>query len=288
MPRITKNVLGKMTLTVMFLLACTGSLAVGTVATVIEALAPPRYDVALGNVPEPTAAAWSIVDAETGEILAERNPDIPYPIASVTKLSAATVIAARDDLFSTTTVIWADLAADGRAGRLRAADEYDLHTLLFPLLLESSNDAAATLSRTEPSLVEDMNAFALNAGLAHTAFADASGLSPGNVSTAADLAAFLHTIYTDDRHVLDITELPSYLTRENGWLNNNPFVGIPAYAGGKHGYTPEAGHTAVAIFHETMRGGYTRSIGYVLLESEDLVGDMEQLRAYVSTNISYK
>lgn len=287
MPRITKNVLGKMTLTVMFLLACTGSLAVGTVATVIEALAPARYEVALGDVPHTTAPAWSIFDAETGEILAERDSDTPYPIASVTKLSAATVIAARDDVFSTTTVLWSDLAADGRAGRLRAADEYDLHTLLFPLLLESSNDAAATLARTEPSLVGDMNSFVERLGLAHTTFADASGLSPQNVSTAADLAAFVHAIYADDRHVLDITELPSYLTRSNGWLNNNPFVGMPSYAGGKHGYTPEAGHTAVAIFNEELKGGQTRPIGYVLLGSDDLVGDMEQLRTYVSKNVSY-
>ena len=71
-----------------------------------------------------------------------------------------------------------DVAAEGRAGKLEAGQKYVLRDLLFPLLLESSNDAAAVFERTLGKI-----------SFPQVQLADASGLSSYNVASASDLAA---------------------------------------------------------------------------------------------------
>lgn len=281
------RVFGNITLWLLMALAGGSSLMVGGVLTAVEIFAPPGYFVSLSDTPASTAAAWIAFDATTGEVFTETNAAAQMPIASVTKLPAAAVAYTTTDLWATTTVRYDDVAASGRAGKLVVGEVYNLYTLLFPLLLESSNDAAAVFTRTAPTLVDDMNAYASSLGLTHTTFVDTSGLARGNVSTAKDLAHLLADMYQVNRHVIDITGLPLYLSPDTGWVNNSPFASSPEYVGGKHGYTPEAQHTAVAIFEEHF-GDKTRAVGYVILGSDDLAGDMKALRDYVTTHVSLK
>ena len=96
-----------------------------------------------------------------------------------------------------------------------------------------------------------------------------------------------HTYYTN-RHLIDISGLSSYLTPQNGWINNNPFALDDAYMGGKHGYTPEAKLTAVSLFEEKLANGSVRVIGYVLLGSNNLEHDMSLLRNHVQHNVSFQ
>lgn len=279
---------GRITFSFVLACACAGALAVGFLATTVEYLSPPRYRVTLGEAPPVTAAAWSVFDSETGEVLLAQNADTPLPIASIAKLAVAAAIYRSDTLFSTTTVTWSDVAAEGRAGSLAAGETYTRHALLFPLLLESSNDAAATLFRSDSTLVERMNAFADEKGLAMTHFADTSGISSANVSTAGELAALAHAIYAHERHLIDITALPYYASPERGWRNSSPFAGRSDYRGGKHGYTPAARHTAVALFEEELMGGSVRTIGFVVLRSDNLADDVAKLREYARTQVEYK
>lgn len=272
----------------MFALAIAGSIGVGVLLSAVEVFAPPRYHVDIVNESMPQAASWLVFDVESGRVLNAHAPDTPYPIASITKFPAASVFYTRADMTATTTIMWVDTRPDGRAGRLTVGDTYTLHTLLFPLLLESSNDAAATLVRVYPTLIDDMNAYAASLDLQNTAFADASGLSARNVSTASELSVIMRDIYDRAEHIVDITGLPSYLNSINGWMNNNPFRDIPGYRGGKHGYTNTAGFTAIAYVDESFQNGHTRTIGYIILESDDLADDMAKLRAYVRDHVVYQ
>lgn len=283
-----RRVPGNIALWLLVLIGSVSSVAVGGFMTAVEIFAPPGFFMTFDDAVEPRASAWIAFDAATGEVFAEKNANAQLPIASVTKLPAASLVFRMHDPWATTTVSWRDTAAEGRAGKLVAGEEYDLHTLMFPLLLESSNDAAAVFSRTVATLTDDMNGYSTSLGLTHTAFADTSGLSDANVSTAEELAAMLRDLYTESRHVLDITALPSYIRGEHGWINNNPFVDVPEYRGGKHGYTPAARHTAVAVFEERLRGGNTRPVGYVVLGSDNLEGDMTALREYVRDHVQYE
>ena len=230
-----------------------------------------------------------VFDVATGQSIYQRDANTVRPLASVTKLLSSAMFYAHASHTASTTITWHDVATEGRAGRLKAGQVYQNDVLLFPTLLESSNDAAVAMVRVSPvPLVAAMNAYAQDHGLTHTHFTDSSGLSAGDVSTARELASLVTDLRHQYPHIFDITELPLYFNHINAWLNNNPFVHEAGYAGGKHGYTDAADFTDVAYFNETLPSGSQRLVGYVLLHSNDLTGDMKTLRAYVQQHVRYE
>lgn len=234
------------------------------------------------------ASSYLIYDVETGTEVASKNSTETFPIASVTKLVTAAMFYKDTDLYATTSIQWSDLNTEGEAGRLAYAQEYTHRELLFPLLLESSNDAAAVILRVKPDLLEKMNAYAASLGLSNTTFADTSGLSDKNVSTAYELSLLMETLYKHDPHIFDITKLSQFVGTYTGWMNNNPLAHEDGYHGGKHGYTLAANRTDVAFFEETIATGQKRTIGYVILGSENIKEDMALLRDLVQHNVRFE
>src|SRR5678815_6159090 len=80
----------------------------------------------------------------------------------------------------------------GTKSRLRLGAELPRHERLRLALMSSDNRAASSLARTYPggtrAFVAAMNAKAAELGMTHTRYADPTGLSAQNVSTANDLA----------------------------------------------------------------------------------------------------
>ncbi len=278
-------------LSALFVLTCLFAVGIFLVvaATVEETLThTPTLSLRELPPPEVTAAAVYVVDRETGMVLYERNADAPLPIASVTKLFSAAAFWAGTDPLGTSTISWQDVAEEGRSGRLQGGQTYQNRELLFPALLESSNDAAAAMERNAPfDLIAAMNTFALEAGARTTQFADASGISDDNVSTAKDVATLFSAVLTNEPHIIDITTLPKYLNHVNAWQNNSPFIAMEGYMGGKHGYTNAANRTAVARFRDVTEAG-EREVVYVLLSSDDLTADMQALRAYTGAVVGFE
>jgi D-alanyl-D-alanine carboxypeptidase len=235
-----------------------------------------------------SAASFVVFDLQSGTILASKNPDAVLPIASVTKLVTAAQFYAHVKPLATTSITWSDVDTDGAAGRLHPHEIYTYNELLYPLLLDSSNDAAAAMGRVYPDLLSNMNAYVRGLGLTKTSFADTSGLSTHNVSSAHELTVMALDLFKTAPHVFDITRLPQFIGTYTGWINNNPMVGQKGYRGGKHGYTPEANRTIVAFFDEQIATGQTRTIGYVVLGSSDLRKDMSHLRAQTQENVRLK
>ena len=124
-------------------------------------------------------------------------------------------------------------------------------------------------------------------GADHAHFADASGLSPDNTASARDLMYFSRAVGEKYPFVYDISELPQYIGSYTGWLNNNPVFNTDSYRGGKHGYTPEAGRTLVAQFSEHFAAG-DRTLGYIILGSNNLPTDVATLREYTATSVQYQ
>jgi D-alanyl-D-alanine carboxypeptidase len=246
----------------------------------------PQYQV-LSELPDISAPAYLVFDLENGEVLASKESEEVMPIASVTKLATAVAAVNTLDLEKEVKVTYSDLMADGRAGKLEAGDSYLLRELLFPLLLESSNDAAALFERvTEDKIIDEMNSLASLLGMTDTVFADASGLSDNNVSTAEDLSLLLSYIGANEPYVFDITALKQYIGPHTGWANNSPVIDS-GYIGGKHGYTYAANRTLAVVFEEDF-GATKRPMGYVILGSEDLASDTEMLRSFVSSSVVFE
>lgn len=246
----------------------------------------PKYQVS-GDIPSLSATAFGIYDLVSGEVLLSHNAETALPIASVTKLATAAVLVSGYNLEERAAITESDLLGEGRAGNLEAGEEYTYHELLFPLLLESSNDAAEVYARvTDNALVSEMNHLAQMLNLTQTNFVDASGLSDSNISSVTDLQGLLRYIYQETPLVLDITRLRNYVGPYKAWTNNSP-VKKQDYRGGKHGYTEAAGRTALAIFAEDFNAG-ERQLIYVVLGSENLALDIETLRNFSADSISYK
>ncbi len=237
-------------------------------------------------LPELTASAYAVFDVRTGALLAAVNEEKVLPIASVTKLFTAATVVQNVPLDTALTVIAADVATEGRSGRLSAGEEYTVHELLFPLLLESSNDAAAALTRAREDFIKEMNLYTKAIGMTEAQFADASGLSDNNVASVKDLAVGTSYLYRTTPHIFDITQLEERVGPYVPWANNSQVLS-EAYRGGKNGYTEAAGKTIVALFAEELTGGKA-TLGYVVLGSENSTKDLASLRAFAQTGVVLK
>jgi serine-type D-Ala-D-Ala carboxypeptidase (penicillin-binding protein 5/6) len=145
--------------------------------------------------PRPPVSAPSaiVVEASTGETVFAKAADTRRSIASTTKLMTALLTLERAKLSDTMTAArYRPLPSESRIN-LRAGERMQVSDLLRALLLESANDAAATLAEgiagSRPAFVRLMNARARQLGLRNTHYANPVGLDePGNYSSARDLA----------------------------------------------------------------------------------------------------
>jgi len=231
-----------------------------------------RQILAGGTPPPPiNAKAYIIGDLDTGEVLWQKNEEQSLPIASITKLITTMVMRARMDPLMETTVSSRARATYGTQGNLEIGETLKVEELLYPLLLESSNDAAEVIAESmgRERFIVAMNDEASKLGLNATRLVDPSGLSPENVSTAKDLFALARHYYKDDKETLSLTTLLQHRAAGHRWINPNKLVrgGDERYLGGKTGYIPEAGLTSVALF-SIPRGEFQRdNIAVILLRS---------------------
>ncbi len=222
------------------------------------------------RAPELTTSTWGVFDPFTGSVRYGSDVDTVTPIASITKLFTAYAVLESGKGPSTTRILWSDVNAEGRAGKLVYNETYTLDELLFPLLIESSNDAGTALARVLGEQYSEVIAtLSQSESLTATHIADGTGLSKDNTSTIRDLARFYAHVSERYPRITDITQLRMYLGQHGGLLNNDPLRTFPEFRGGKHGYTPEAGKTFVGTF--SLSSG--RQVGIVLLGSTDLEKD---------------
>lgn len=227
-------------------------------------------------------AAGLVFDVERGEVLWARNPGKRRPIASLTKMMTALLIAERHRPGERVLVSRKAVRVEGsRIGVLRAGRRVPLRGLFAGLILASGNDAAAALAQHDAgsiaSFVARMNERATELGLECTLFAGPAGLQDrGNRSCAYDLAALARATLAEDWVAATVRmrsiELPFPVKGGSLSLANNHYFaqrGIPGIPGAtvtgvKTGYTNGAGRCYVTTAR--LRGSH---LGVVLLDSED-------------------
>ena len=154
---------------------------------------------ALAQGPNLLSQAALILDARSGEPIYAKNANAVTPIASITKLMTAMVVLdAQQNLDQLLTVDVEDLDyLKASRSRLSIGSELSRREMLQLALMSSENRAASTLGRFYPgglaAAVAAMNAKAKALGMTNTHYVDTTGLSPGNVSTARDLAVLVQT-----------------------------------------------------------------------------------------------
>jgi serine-type D-Ala-D-Ala carboxypeptidase (penicillin-binding protein 5/6) len=235
------------------------------------AMGAPPVEVEFENEP----AAGILFDVDSGEVLWEHDSGERRPIASLTKMMTALVVAQRHGPGEDVAITPEALAYEGSGmGVLPKGREVELETLLRGLILVSGNDAAIALAQHDAGSVDDfvrrMNRAREKYGLTCSRFTSPHGLQDrGNYSCARDLAA-LARADLDNRRIAGImaTDQAHFpFPIKGGFLdlyNNNPFIrnGTAGITGVKTGYTDAAGRCYVT----TQRVG-DRHLGVVLLDS---------------------
>lgn len=141
------------------------------------------------------------VDAATGEVLSQNQPDVAGHPASVTKLMTMLLVlediqAGKTTLATRVKVTKAAAGVGGSQVWLAPGEQFPVEELLYAIMLQSANDAAVALAidraGTVPAFVERMNRRAVELGMLRTRFVTPNGLTTGagphDTTTARDLA----------------------------------------------------------------------------------------------------
>jgi D-alanyl-D-alanine carboxypeptidase (penicillin-binding protein 5/6) len=221
--------------------------------------------------------AGLLFDVDTGRVLWRRDPTRVLPIASLTKIMTALVVADRVPRGAKVRITKEALRYRGSGvGILPRGKRIGVNTMLHGLLLPSGNDAAIALAQRAAGSVRAfvglMNARARRMGLLCTRFSSPDGFRhSGTHSCAGDLAAMARAVLRQPRLARIVRRRQAVLPFpvKGGRLylySSNPLLrmGYRGATGLKTGYTVEAGRCLVA----TARRGPLK-LGVVLLNSRD-------------------
>jgi len=235
-----------------------------------------------------------VFDTSNGQPIYAKGADAVTPIASVTKLMTAMVVLDEaQSLDESVSVSIADLdLLKGSHSRLRLGTELSRRDMLRIALMASENRAASSLARHYPggtdAFVQAMNQKAQSLGMVNTRFADSTGLSSENVSTANDLARMVQAAATYPL-IREFTTTPSHYVELQpsgqllGFNNTNSLVKSGAWdiQVSKTGFIREAGKCLVMLVNIA-----SRPVVIVLLDSLGRltrIGDANRVKYWLET-----
>ncbi|OUS23488.1 D-alanyl-D-alanine endopeptidase, partial [Gammaproteobacteria bacterium 45_16_T64] len=226
-----------------------------------------------------------------------KHADWVTPIASITKvMTAMVVLDSQQGLNEWVVIPKSDHETRKNAySRIRIGSKLTRSDLLRLALMSSENLAAYSLANSYPGGVEafvnQMNAKAKSLGMMNTQFADASGLSTNNLSTAADLLKMVKAA-AEYEEIREYSTTPRFTARFKGpryslnYGNTNRLVHRDSWDIGlsKTGYLSEAGRCLVLL--SKLEG---RPVAMVLLDAFGKVtplGDAQRVKRWLTTGSS--
>jgi D-alanyl-D-alanine carboxypeptidase (penicillin-binding protein 5/6) len=219
--------------------------------------------------PDVRDVAWLIADADTGEVLAAKNPHAHLLPASTLKTLTAIHLLPRIAPETVLTATSTAANAEGTRVGMVAGATYTARQLFQALIMSSANDAAYGLANLNGGLdktVAELNTLAGELGAHDTVVADPSGLdAPGQHSSAYDLALFGRAAIAMPAYVtLATTKTATFpaeaarasRTRSTYAIGNHNRLlwNYPGTIGVKNGFTKAAHRTFIGA---ATRGGRT-------------------------------
>lgn len=239
------------------------------------------------NVLEPDirAKAFAIFDTRSEKFLVQKNLKARLPIASVTKLLTAIVIAEQVNPSSEIFITKEAINADNEGGEDFYLNEVFAAKELFKaMLVKSSNDAAAAfkifMNEKGINLVDEMNKKAKDVGMSNSVFYDPAGLDDRGYSTVEDLVKLIDysVRYPEIQNALlsKHVRIKSADGRFSHDIENtNKLLGVVSdIVAGKTGFTDGAMGTMVLKVNLPQYGS---SLIAVVLGSDDRLGDTKRL-----------
>jgi serine-type D-Ala-D-Ala carboxypeptidase (penicillin-binding protein 5/6) len=246
--------------------------------------------------PEISAEGAILVDADTGEVLFEKNADTRYYPASITKILTGLLVVENADLssmvtFSTSAVTGLDKGAVVLG--VKAGESFSVRDCMYALLLKSANEVANGLaehvSGSVSAFAQLMTQRARQLGCTNTNFTNPHGLTNVNhYTTARDMAIIARACYANEV-LLEFNSTTNYtfpatITSPNGpkltmghkMMHESDSRYYEGVIAGKTGYTSAAGNTLVTY----AKRGDTRLITVILKSKQTHYEDTKALLDY--------
>jgi D-alanyl-D-alanine carboxypeptidase (penicillin-binding protein 5/6) len=209
--------------------------------------------------PPPTLASSSylLIDANSQEVLVERNSAKRIPPASLTKIMTAYIVEEElksgrlkgDEMAPISVEAW---RTGGSKMFIREGTEVAVDDLLKGIIIQSGNDASVAIAEyiagSEDAFADMMNQQARALGLKNSSFLNATGLpNDDHYSTAEDLARLTIALIRDHPEQYKLYSQRSYKFNDIAQPNRNKLLWRDRSVDGvKTGYTAAAGYCLVA------------------------------------------
>lgn len=231
--------------------------------------------VSLNSV-QTTAQSAIVVSLYNDQVLYQKNPERPMPLASLTKLVTAKV-ADNQLTKEKVSINKMDEFSEYGDGKLAEGDSWDKQELIDYTLVTSSNDGAHSLqanSKNASAFTDNMNTLVASIGLSNTYFYNETGLDHddtgilGSKGTAKDMSKILSYLIKDNISLYEKTKHGTIhvSTPEGNQIatNTNEVADvIPGLLVSKTGYTDLAGGN-LAIVADM---GLNEPVAFVVLKS---------------------
>ncbi len=218
-------------------------------------------------------------------VVATKQSDNPIPMASIAKIVTALVILDKSPIESgqkgdTITLsardedyYWEYAAIQGTLTPVTAGYTISQYEALQTILLPSSNNMADTLVdnyfESMDEYIDYANNYLNEQGITNTKVVDATGFSPGSVSTPYDLIK-LGQLALNNPVVAEIVAQPKANVAVAGEiLNYNILIEEPGITGIKPGFTDEAGICLLFSSKIPSASGDTRDLIAVVMGGKD-------------------
>ena len=210
-----------------------------------------------GVAPSISAKSAILIEVSSGNVIFSKNADEILPMASTTKIMTALVALESCDVSKEISVSPEAIGVEGSSIYLYPEERLTLEDLLYAMLLESANDAAAAIAIEVGESIEGfadmMNKKADELGLTHTHFDNPHGLdSETHYTTAHELAIIARAAYSNQkfREIVSTYKKTIPLNETEGvrlLINHNKL--LKSYEGStgiKTGFTKKSGRCLVS------------------------------------------
>ena len=204
-----------------------------------------------------SARSAILIEAESGKVIWSKNADERLPMASTTKIMTALVALECSDVSRTVEISSAAVGIEGSSIYLYEKEKLTLEDLLYALLLESANDAAAAIAIEVGGSIEGfaemMNDKAAELGLRDTHFTNPHGLDDAeHFTTARELAIITKAALENEvfKSIVSTFKKTIPLNETEGvrlLINHNKMLkSYDGAIGVKTGYTRKSGRCLVS------------------------------------------
>lgn len=221
-------------------------------------------NAALLNISPETveAEAWTILDPQSGQVIAEHNSHAQRAPASMTKMMVAYIALKeleagrlkKTDILTATDVVnmvqW-----DESQMYLKPGEQISIDQLLAGLIVMSANDAAVSLaeriSGSVPEFIKRMNQEAQAIGMKDTHFSNPAGITmEDHFSSAYDMALLGQAVTQKTPEYLHYSVMPSFSYKQRFHHATNLALRFdPTVDGLKTGFTRAAGYNIALTAH---------------------------------------